>query len=131
MITKLWYDAGLCNKTNQEIKTTTIDLTGKTFGLWTVLHKSDKRDTGGNVYWHCRCSCGVERDVKSASLRNGFSTSCGAHNISKGNEKIKELLTSANIPFEVEKKFPTCKYINLLSFDFYVNNKYLIEFDGI
>lgn len=131
MITRLWYDAGLCNKTNQEIKTTTIDLTGKTFGLWTVLYKSDKRDAGGNVYWHCKCSCGVERDVISASLRNGLSISCGAHNISKGNEKIKELLTSANIPFEAEKKFPTCKYINLLSFDFYVNNKYLIEFDGI
>lgn len=55
MITKLWYDNNLINKKVEKIKTTEIDLTGQTFGMWTVLYKSDKRDNGGNVHWHCRC----------------------------------------------------------------------------
>lgn len=131
MITKLWYDAGLCNKINETIKTNIIDLTGQTFGLWTVLEQSEKRGSGGLIYWHCRCTCGVEREVIGESLRNGTSLSCGAHNISKGNEAIKQLLSDANLPYEAEKKFSTCKYIKELPFDFYVDNKYLIEFDGI
>jgi hypothetical protein len=112
-------------------KTSEIDLANKKFGLWSVLYKTNKRDKGGNIYWHCKCECGIERDVLSTSLRNGTSLSCGAHkNISKGNEKIKEILTEANISFEAEKKFNTCKDKKELPFDFYVNNEYLIEYDG-
>ena len=132
IITKIWHDAELCNKINKTVTTTAIDLTGQTFGLWKVLYQSDKRDNRGNVYWHCKCECGIERDISSASLRQGTSLSCGAHsNISKGNEVIKLLLIKANIPFEIEKKFSTCKDKKPLPFDFYVNNQYLIEYDGI
>ena len=130
MITKLWYDAGLLNKPTPPPKTTEIDLIGQRFGKWTVLYKTDKRTASGGIKWHCKCDCGVERDVSSLSLRNGTSLSCGTHNISKGNEAIKQILIDADIPFEMEKKFPTCKDINLLPFDFYVNNNYLIEYDG-
>ena len=131
MITKVWYDNHLLNK-DFDYSRTYFDLTGQTFGYWTVLYESDKRSNNGNVYWHCRCKCGIEKDVSSASLRNGLSLSCGAHsNISKGNEKIKEILQQANIPFEIEKTFPTCKDVKEMPFDFYVNDKYLIEYDGI
>ena len=131
MITKLWYDAGYVGK-EIDIHNNFKDITGQQFGKWTVLYKTDKRGPSGAIYWHCRCSCGVERDVLSCSLLQGLSTSCGAHgNNSKGNEKIKELLTAANIPFELEKKFDTCKDKKELPFDFYVNNSYLIEYDGI
>ena len=108
-----------------------IDLTGQKFGRWTVLYLSDKKNTEGTLYWHCRCDCGIERDVLGTSLRQGLSLSCGSHsNISKGNEKIKKLLLEAQIPFEIEKTFPSCKDKKELPFDFYVNNKYLIEYDG-
>ena len=131
MITKLWYDNNLCGKEISNFKTTEIDISNKTFGLWTVLYKTDKRDIGGNIMWHCRCQCGIERDVNSAALRSGRSLSCGSHkNISKGNDKIKKLLQKANITFEIEKKFSTCKDKNYLPFDFYVDNSYLIEYDG-
>jgi hypothetical protein len=131
MITKVWYDANLTGKEVINKKTSEIDLANKKFGLWSVLYKTNKRDKGGNIYWHCKCECGIERDVLSTSLRNGTSLSCGAHkNISKGNEKIKEILTEANISFEAEKKFNTCKDKKELPFDFYVNNEYLIEYDG-
>lgn len=131
MITKLWYDAGLLNKIIENPKTTEKDITNQDFGLWHVLYKTDKRNAGGIIYWHCRCACGVEKDVLGSSLRMGLSLSCGHHkNISKGNEKIKILLQQANIPFEIEKTFPSCKDKNPLPFDFYVNNTYLIEYDG-
>lgn len=48
------------------------DLTGKKFGEWTVLSEGSKES-----YWLCRCSCGVEREVYSQSLKSGKSLSCG------------------------------------------------------
>lgn len=132
MITKLWFDNGLQGKENKNWKTTEIDLTGQRFGRWTVLYKSDKRNAGGAIYWHCKCDCGIEKDVLGTSLRQGTSLSCGAHsNISKGNEKIKNILAEANISFETEVKYPTCKDTKELPFDFRVDGKYLIEYDGI
>lgn len=132
MITKLWYDADKKDKEVISPKTTEIDITGQVFHKWTVLSKSDERSANGNIRWLCRCECGIERLVDSAALRNGTSMSCGNHkNVSKGNSKIAELLLEANIPFETEKTFPTCKDKKSLPFDFYVDNAYLIEYDGI
>lgn len=130
MITKLWYDANLNGK--QYInKTTAIDITNQVFGKWTVLYKTDKRNVNGGVYWHCRCECGREKDILSQSLRAGRSLSCGNHNnISKGNVKISEILDENGIEYEIEKKFATCIDKTYLPFDFYVDNKYLIEYDG-
>ena len=130
MITKLWYDANLKGKQfiNQ---TTTIDLTGQIFGKWTVLEKAKKRSSNGGIYWHCKCECGEERDVLSQSLREGRSLSCGKHsNISKGNVKIAEILDENGFDYEIEKKFASCVDKRYLPFDFYVDNKYLIEYDG-
>ena len=132
MITKIWYDNNLFGKEITNNKTTEKDITGQDFGYWHVLYKTEKRNTSGIIYWHCKCKCGIERDVLGSSLRQGLSLSCGNHsNVSKGNEKIAQLLSQANIPFETEKKFKTCKDKKELPFDFYVNNKYLIEYDGV
>jgi len=131
MITKTWYDAGLIGKTIPNFKTTEIDMTGQKIGKWTVLYKTNKRNTGGTIYWHCRCECGREKDVLGTSLRQNRSLSCGLHNnISRGNVKIADILDEANINYEVEKTFTTCKDKKELPFDFYVDNKYLIEYDG-
>lgn len=51
-----------------------IDLTGKQFGEWTVLRRSEYKPAG---YWYCECSCGTKRDVWSSSLTLGRSKSCG------------------------------------------------------
>lgn len=131
MITKIWYDANLSGKKHINLDSQVIDITGKTFGKWTVLYKTDKRNAGGVIYWHCRCECGKEKDVLGTSLRSGRSLSCGLHsNISKGNVKIADILDQANIFYEIQKKFSTCKDIKELPFDFFVNNEYLIEYDG-
>lgn len=52
------------------------DLIGKTFGDWTVLNFAYKNNKD-ILYYHCRCKCGKERDVKKYNLVHGKSTSCG------------------------------------------------------
>jgi hypothetical protein len=53
-----------------------IDISGQTFGRWTVLYRAK---SGGHrdAYWRCRCACGNESAVQGKSLRRGDSESCG------------------------------------------------------
>lgn len=51
-----------------------IDETGNTHHNLFVLYKVVKN---GRVYWHCKCKCGNETDVRGDSLRNGDTKSCG------------------------------------------------------
>jgi hypothetical protein len=53
-----------------------IDLTGRVFGEWTVVERSDKVLKDKNVRWLCRCSCGNMVCVNGNSLRSGRSTKC-------------------------------------------------------
>ncbi len=109
-----------------------IDLTGQKFGHWTVLSKGQVK--GCHIMWLCECDCEnhTQREVDGWALKSGKSTSCGCSHFSKGEEKIKEILLKNNISFETEKIFYTCKTSenNYGRFDFYINNKYCIEFDG-
>ena len=109
-----------------------IDLTGQKFGHWTVLQKGEIR--GSHIMWLCECDCQnhTKRQVDGYKLRQGISTSCGCQHFSKGEEKIKKLLKDNSISFETQKMFKTCQTSqnNYAKFDFYVNNKYLIEYDG-
>lgn len=45
---------------------------GDKFSEWTVIGKGSKPR-----YYKCRCSCGVEREVRDNSLKSGNSKSCG------------------------------------------------------
>ena len=54
------------------------DIIGKTFGRWTVMgfaYKNDKHI----LYYHCKCECGTERDVKKYNLVHGYTKSCGCY----------------------------------------------------
>lgn len=56
------------------------DLTGKTFGRWTVLYRAkDYISPKGvkKIRYHCRCDCGNEGDVQANALSMGKSKSCG------------------------------------------------------
>lgn len=111
------------------------DLTGKIFGNWKVLNR-DYTKNNGRSNWLCECTCNAktQRIVDGYSLISGRSTSCGClKSYSKGEMKIAELLSQNNIPFEREKTFETCKFPETnypARFDFWVNNTYLIEYDG-
>lgn len=53
------------------------DLTGKQFGLWTVLYRDAKKYKTRNARWICRCECGTIKSVFGKYLKNGKSISCG------------------------------------------------------
>lgn len=95
-----------------------------------VIKDSGER-YNNNILWLCLCDCGNEVKIKGTSLLHGVE-SCGCI-LSKGEEKIATILRENNIPFEIHKHFDTCKFSNgyYAYFDFYVDNKYLIEYDGL
>lgn len=69
------------------------DLTGQRFGMWKVINFfgiSNKKET----LWNCKCECGTERAVDSASLVNNRSKSCGcAWKKIKSGQRYGQLLT--------------------------------------
>lgn len=100
----------------------------KVFGELTVIEETDKRKDGRVVYV-CKCSCGNFIEASSHDLRIDRKWHCGCKLVSsRGELKIQNLLQSNNIVFEREKHFYG---LGRLRFDFYVNNSYIIKFDGI
>lgn len=109
-----------------------VDLTGQKINHWLVLYQAPSQ--GCHTMWHCQCDCAAhtEKDVDAYKLKNNISTSCGCDKQSKGEKIIAKILQENNIAFEREKIFNTCKTSSngFGRFDFYVNNSYLIEYDG-
>lgn len=109
------------------------DLTGQNFGKLTALKRVQDKIYGKYrcVNWKCICECGRITYVIADNLRNGNTQSCGyCGNNSHGNNKIDNLLRENNISFQREYRFSDCRYKMPLPFDFFVENKYLIEYDG-
>ena len=52
------------------------DITGQTFGLWTVLHRSTDTFASKQVHWLCQCACGAQHVRSGASLKDGSSAGC-------------------------------------------------------
>lgn len=52
---------------------------GKRFGRWTVLERVPRPQFTASqaAFYLCRCDCGTERVINSATLRSGSSKSCG------------------------------------------------------
>ena len=109
---------------------------GSRFGRLVVIERTDlrtKTSNGGHTIYKCQCDCGNEIYVSSANLKRGGTQSCGCiHSLGEG--KIQSLLSKANISFNKEYTFSdlrSCKnQKGILRYDFFVNNSYLIEYDG-
>lgn len=109
------------------------NLIGKTIGNFTVLDSVMGTKGGERHKWKCRCNlCGNE-EVYIATSNLTQQKSCGCCNESEGVRQIKTLLQQYNIPFVQEKRFSNLIYAEsgrTARFDFYVNNHYIIEYDG-
>ena len=108
-----------------------IDIAGQRFGKLTVLSEAGKTNDG-KIKWLCQCDCGNQKIISGSSLRQGLTKSCGCVK-SFGEKKIAEILLNNNIQFVVEKGFEECRYPDTnfqAKFDFWVEDKYLIEYDG-
>ena len=123
-----------CSRSETARKLNGKKLIGKRFGKLTVIEELPfESEQSGNIYWKCKCDCGNETILYTSLLTQGVS-SCGCLNISRGELKIGSLLASAGISYEREKTFEDCYLPNSnrpLRFDFFVNETYIIEFDGI
>ena len=108
------------------------DITGQRFGYLVALRPTEERNSGA-IVWECQCDCGNKILARSTSLRSQHLLSCGCMTESKGEFTIANILKASNIPFQREQTFPTCRIPStggIPRFDFYVDNTYLIEFDG-
>ena len=99
------------------------DLTGQRFGKLVALEKIERK--GKTYFWKCQCDCGNICEKEAQYLLNGDTKSCGCLR-SIGENLIASLLIKNNISFEQEKIL-----LKRYRFDFYVNNSYIIEYDGI
>lgn len=58
-----------------------IDLTGATYGRWTVVRRAGRKR--GFAAWLCRCACGQYKEIRSDSLKRGDSSSCGCLSVER------------------------------------------------
>lgn len=123
-----------CFNREKVSQSTLVDLTGKQFGYLKVLERdTNYRGKGVRAHWFCECTkCGTIKSMSSSGLLDNNVQSCGCQK-SKGEIKIAQILTSWQINFITEYKFPDHKNRR---YDFALINKNnevvrLIEFDGI
>ena len=106
------------------------DLTGQRFGKLIAQKLIPERS---ERTWLCKCDCGNICEVTSKSLLRGKIFSCGCLKTSSGEYIIKKILSENNINFIPQYHNYTCKFPDTgyyAYFDFYVNNQYIIEYDG-
>lgn len=126
---KTTQSCGCYNK--ERVQESQLDnLTGRIFGKLKVM-ELDRVDIK-KTKWICKCECGNIKSINASSLKRGYTKSCGCIT-SKGECKIREVLTNKNIKFEQQKTFDGLIGINggLLSYDFYLcDYNILIEYQG-
>ena len=63
-----------------------LDLTGQKFGILTVIKRTsqpigvNRTENRPRSYWYCECDCGGSKIVRTSSLKNGCTKSCGCLN---------------------------------------------------
>ena len=122
-----------CGQHDKELleETKTESLVGRVFGELLVIERDWERKDRV-IYWKCKCSCGTLKSISGPHLRKGNIISCGCVR-SAGERRIAKILTELNLSYVKEKTFSdlvNVKTGNHLRFDFYVEDKYVIEFDG-
>ena len=107
---------------------------GQKFNELTITDIDLNKTNNKHLFVKCKCTCGKECSVRYSDLRHGHPISCGCKTVqSHGVQKIKQILIDNNIPFVQEKTFDSCRFPDtkaLAFFDFYIDNSYIIEFDG-
>ena len=118
-----------------------IDLTGKRFGLLTVIERVELDESGyGFGKWKCQCDCGNIKLADGYYLKKGMITSCGCLKQSKLELYVLQYFDEKGyintIDYEYQKRFDDLRGYGdgILSFDFafYVEHKlrFLIECQG-
>ena len=105
---------------------------------YNFIQRLDEKDSNNSNYWIVECKkCKNKYKVVPAQLisnarRKGLNPCDCWRYTSKGMLKIDFLLKENNIQYEKEKQFKDCisPKGNLMKFDFFINDNYIIEYDG-
>ena len=126
----------ICKKIGQQ--SYSKDYTKVDNPFYNFIKPTEDKDNANSFFWVVECKkCNQQYKVVPSQLisykrqRGNNPCHCWQH-ISKGVLKIIQILKANNISYELEKSFSTClsPKNKPLKFDLYVNNSYLIEFDG-
>ena len=118
-------------------KSRAVNYLGKNIGCLKIINKTQNKTKNGHIIWQAECRfCGRNDFYLSSENLNKYNydfycKKCFPN--SSGEEKIKQLLKDNHINFIEQKTFEDCKRDQTkrkMFFDFYVEEKYLIEFDG-
>ena len=121
---------GATTSCGKHLKKPYRDLSKETFGK---LHPQYSYMKNEERYWYCQCECGNTSEVSGHHLLYSGTSSCGCDTSSKGEKEIKQILKDNNLQYQREYSFDDLyspQSTNKLRFDFYVESKWLIEFDG-
>ena len=129
---------GCLRKENVAKSHTFDDLSGRSFGNWTVIYRgNDKFYPGGgrSQMYYCECKCGNSNFVARSMLISGQSRSCGCLNEYKMETFVKSFLDVNNFVYECQVIFDDLFGFGNqhLSYDFKVvmdEQIYLIECQG-
>lgn len=90
----------------------------------TLLSKSYKNNREKLKYM---CKCGNISYINYDDFKQGYRCGCI---FSKGEDAIRKYFDNKNINYITQKTYSDCKDTQMLRFDFYVNNTFLVEYDG-
>lgn len=116
----------MASKKNTKIRSGFVNING------IQLLKQAYKNNHGTWMWECKCGyCGNNFYALPAKVISNVVVSCGCHSRSNYELFIAKTLRRFCIEFEEQKKFPDCKYINNLKFDFYLPMyNAVIEYNG-
>ena len=106
------------------------NITNQRFGNLVAIKPTNER-RHGSIIWECLCDCGNTHYTSTELLLSGHCKSCGCIR-SHGNQKIKEILQSANFNFISEYQIRINNINYYYDFAIINNNKVacFIEYDG-
>lgn len=108
-----------------------VNLSGRVFGMLTVIKPSLYDNQKHRRTWECVCSCGNTIVATTSDLVAHNTQSCGCTHISHNERLIADILKEESILFETQFRFKNCKNIRQLPFDFYLPDyNVVIEYDG-
>ena len=138
-------------KNPNTIGKTNENLTGQIFFDWKVIEKTPLQDNNRSSLYLCQSVINPSYYIliTSRHLKENYYSSTTSvkksyaelqdiilnqgikkPKMSAGEEKILSLLKENNIHGNWQYSFPKCKDFSLLPFDFFIENKYVIEYDG-
>lgn len=103
-----------------------MDISNERFGKLVAIKPIFSNNRDKHTKWLCKCDCGNTVIVDLGNLRSGKSQSCGCVS-SQNEENIIKMLIENNISYEYQYEFND---LPNKPFDFYINNQYVLEYDG-